>query len=126
VLKVARMKSALAVLLVACTTPVTYGPPMTCSDPVSSECPGADCPTLDGELHDTANCAGPASSYVECDGWTIISTGDMVAWDIYFKDATFVAWITYDHTLPQCTLGPASFAPPACEQAQAMKLPACP
>ncbi len=89
--------------------------------------PGADCPTLDGELHDTSNCGGPASGYVECDGgWTIITAGDMTAWDIYFKDGAFYGYIVHDHTAPaHCTYGPDSFAPPSC-MATIMKLPVCP
>jgi hypothetical protein len=122
------MKLAL-LLVAACTSapPATYGTPVACDLPVSAVCPGADCLTLDGELHNTANCGGPTSGYTECDGgWTIITAGDMYAWDIYFKDGAFYGYIVHDHTAPpHCTVGPDSFAPPSCMGAT-MKLPVCP
>jgi len=114
-------------VLASCTSapPPTYGTPIACDTPVSAICPGPDCLTLDGEVHDTANCDGVNSGYTECGGgWTIIHAGDMVAWDIYFKDGAFYAYIHDDHNHVTCPYGPASFAPPWCT-GETMKLPVC-
>ena len=123
------MKLALVTAIAACTSPppATYGTPLACDMPVSAICPGPDCLTLDGELHDANNCGGPASGSIECDdGWTIISAGDMFAWDIYFKDGTFYGYIIHDHAQPaRCTYGPETFAPPSCT-GTITKLPVCP
>jgi hypothetical protein len=80
---------------------------------------------VDEALHDPANCFG-YSGYVECDEWTIISAGDMNAWQLDFRDGGFVAQLYWVGGRWDCFTGPAQFPLPSCPGETSMKLPVCP
>jgi hypothetical protein len=104
--------AATMVITAACSSP-TFGPPVTCDEPISSVCSGSACQTVDEAINDDTSCDAGGDGYAQCGGWTIVYAGDMEPYELFFFDGTLVASLHDSGSNVECS-GPSSFSPPSC------------